>query len=94
MAVAAKKNPKHERGLDFRRREGETSSSREIDLVGWRPNWRRFVHTLCLCELSIGYQGPFRLLCLRPQKFRFPATETGVSARRLSGGVFSHCTVS
>src|SRR5262249_11971206 len=24
------------RGLDFRRREGETSSSREIDLVGWR----------------------------------------------------------
>src|SRR5262245_42892343 len=26
----------YERGLDFRRREGETSSSREIDLVGWR----------------------------------------------------------
>src|SRR5436309_636878 len=25
-----------ERGLDFRRREGETSSSREIDLIGWR----------------------------------------------------------
>ena len=25
-----------ERGLDFRRREGETSSSRKIDLVGWR----------------------------------------------------------
>ena len=24
------------RGLDFRRRESETSSSREIDLVGWR----------------------------------------------------------
>src|SRR5262249_52621154 len=26
----------HERGLDFRRREGETSSSREVDLVGRR----------------------------------------------------------
>ena len=25
-----------ERGLNFRRREGETSSSSEIDLVGWR----------------------------------------------------------
>ncbi len=25
-----------ERGLDFRRHEGETSSSREIDLVSWR----------------------------------------------------------
>jgi hypothetical protein len=36
-----------------------------------------------LIKLSTGrsrYQGPFRLLCLRPQKFRFPATETGSSS--------------
>jgi hypothetical protein len=30
------------------------------------------------CRLDIGYQGPFRPLCLRPRKFRFPATEIGV----------------
>jgi hypothetical protein len=42
------------------------------------PNWRRFVHAFCLCNLPIGLQGPFRGLCLCPGKLRFPAAETAV----------------
>ena len=42
------------------------------------PNWRRFVHAFCLCNLPIELQGPFRGLCLCPGKLRFP---TGFRAR-------------
>jgi hypothetical protein len=41
------------------------------------PNWRRFVHTFCLCTLPIELRGPFRGLCLCPGKLRFPPAETG-----------------
>jgi Transposase IS116/IS110/IS902 family len=51
------------------------------------PNWRRFVHAFCLCNLPIELRGPFRGLCLCPEKLRFPTAETGVgrdSVRMLS----------
>jgi hypothetical protein len=51
------------------------------------PNWRRFVHAFCLCNLPIELRGPFRGLCLCPGKLRFPTAETGVgrnSVRMLS----------
>jgi hypothetical protein len=39
------------------------------------PNWRRFVHVFCLCNLPIGLQGAFRGLCLCPGKLRFPTAK-------------------
>jgi hypothetical protein len=42
------------------------------------PNWPGFGRAFCLCKLSIGFQGPFRRLCLCPAKSRFPTAETGI----------------
>jgi hypothetical protein len=50
------------------------------------PNWRRFVHAFCLCNLPIELLGPFRGLCLCPAKSRFPTAETGVGRDR-----FEYC---
>jgi hypothetical protein len=37
---------------------------------------------ICLCNLPMGLQGPFRGLCLCPGKLRFPTSETGVDRAR------------
>jgi hypothetical protein len=37
-----------------------------------------FLHTFCLRNLSIGFRGPFRGLCLCRPKSRFPRAEIGV----------------
>jgi hypothetical protein len=42
------------------------------------PNWRGFVRAFCLCNVSRGFQAPFRRLCLCLAKSRFPTVETGV----------------
>jgi hypothetical protein len=36
------------------------------------------LRAFCLCKLSIGFQWPFRRLCLCPAKSRFPTVDTGV----------------
>ena len=36
-----------------------------------------FVRAFCLCRPSIGFQRPFRRLCLCPAKSRFPLVESG-----------------
>jgi hypothetical protein len=54
------------------------SSKRFPGSVRIAPNWRRFVHAFCLCNLPIELQGPFRGLCPCPGKLRFPTAETGV----------------
>jgi hypothetical protein len=51
------------------------------------PNWRRFVHAFCLCNLPIELQGPFRGLCLCPGKLRFPTTETGQNPKLVAPGL-------
>ena len=40
--------------------------------VAQAPNWRGFVCAFCLCELSVGFQGPCRHFCLCPAKSRLP----------------------
>jgi hypothetical protein len=46
------------------------------------PNWRGFVRTFCLYNLSIGNQGLFWRLCLCLAKSRFPETETWLARDR------------
>jgi hypothetical protein len=36
------------------------------------PNWWGFVRAFCLCNVSMGFQGPFLRLCLCLAKLRFP----------------------
>jgi hypothetical protein len=59
-------------------RLGQSDPSRPATRLPVARGLALFLHTFCLRNLSIGFRGPFRGLCLCRPKSRFPRAEIGV----------------